>query len=66
MRNISKVEEVLNAIMESILLDDLRDLVLQHKDDPAWRDAVEISKTFLRELREDKGLRAAPQWNEFY
>merc|ERR1712093_724744 len=57
MRNISKVEEVLNQIMESILLDDLRELVVQHKDDPKWRDAVEISKTFLRELRQDEGLR---------
>jgi hypothetical protein len=66
MRNISKVEEVLNQIMESILLDDLREIVTVHKDDPAWRDAVEITKTFLRELREDKGLRDAPKWNEFY
>jgi len=66
MRNISKVEEVLNQIMESILLDDLREIVAKHKDEPAWRDAVEITKTFLRELREDQGLRDAPKWNEFY
>lgn len=66
MRNVSKVEEALAHIMDSVVLDDLRDIVKDHENDPAWRDAVEISKTFLRELREDAGLRAAPKWNEFY
>jgi len=39
---------------------------VKHKENPKWRDTVEITKQFLRELREDVGLRDAPQFNEFY
>jgi len=65
-RNVSKVEDTLAQIKESVIIDELRDIMVQHKDDPKWRDAVEITKQFLRELREDQGLRDAPVFNEFY
>jgi hypothetical protein len=65
-RNISKVESVLESIKESVIIEELRDIVVKEKDNPKWRDTVEITKQFLRELREDVGLRDAPQCNEYY
>merc|ERR1711869_168958 len=65
-RNISKVESVLESIKESIIIEELRDIIVKQRDNPKWRDTVEISKQFLRELREDTGLRDAPQFNEYY
>jgi hypothetical protein len=65
-RNISKVETVLESIKESVILEEMKDIIVKHKDNPKWRDTVEIAKQFLRELREDNGLRDAPQWNEYY
>merc|ERR1712072_910150 len=65
-RNISKVETVLESIKESVIIEELRDIIVKQKDNPKWRDTVEITKQFLRELREDVGLRDAPQHNEFY
>jgi len=65
-RNISKVEHVLESIKESVIIEELRDIIVKQKDNPKWRDTVEITKQFLRELREDVGLRDAPQHNEFY
>merc|ERR1711939_390035 len=65
-RNISKVESVLESIKESVIIEELRDIIVKQKDNPKWRDTVEITKQFLRELREDVGLRDAPQFNEYY
>merc|ERR1711990_729489 len=65
-RNISKVEHVLESIKESIIIEELRDIMVKQKDNPKWRDTIEITKQFLRELREDVGLREANQWNEYY
>jgi hypothetical protein len=65
-RNISKVDHVLESIKESIIIEELRDIIVKQKDNPKWRDTVEITKQFLRELREDVGLRDAPQHNEYY
>jgi hypothetical protein len=65
-RNISKVEHVLESIKESIIIEELRDIMVKQKDNPKWRDTIEITKQFLRELREDTGLRDAPQFNEYY
>lgn len=65
-RNLSKVPDALASIQESVLLDELRELVASHREDPKWRDVLEISKQFLRELRSDDGLRNAPQYNEYY
>lgn len=37
-----------------------------HAADAKWYDAVEIAKQFLREVREDDGVRVGPKHNEFY
>lgn len=65
-RNLSKVPEANERIKESIVIDELRELVAEHRQDPKWRDSVEISKQFLRELRLDDGLRDAPKYNDYY
>merc|ERR1712098_955827 len=65
-RNISRVDETAEALRESIVIEELRDVIVEHKDAPGWRDVVAISRQFLRELREDQGLTERPQFNEYY
>jgi len=65
-RNCSKDEEVALTIKDSVVIDELRELVLAHREHPQWRDVIEISRQFLRELRLDEGIALAPKWNEYY
>merc|ERR1712098_558112 len=63
-RNLSRVEEARESVCDSIIIEELRDLVTENKADPKWRDVVNITKQLLRELREDKGIVDRPQYNE--
>merc|ERR1712139_150688 len=66
LRNLSKVEGAAEEMKESELFEQMRNIVRDRRGDDKWWDVVEIAKQFLREMREDDGVRAPPKHNDYY
>ncbi|CAK9022883.1 unnamed protein product [Durusdinium trenchii] len=58
--------KALAEVRESEMFLALRKLVADHQEDQRWHSAVEVTRQFLREFREDDGVQKKPVYNEFY
>jgi hypothetical protein len=68
LRNASKVPEALEEMREFGVFELIRMIVIEFKDskDTKWHSAIDSGKHFLREHREDEGIREKPKHNEYY
>merc|ERR1711907_411436 len=68
LRNASKVPEALEEMREFGVFELVRMIVIEFKDskDAKWHSAIDSGKHFLREFREDEGIREKPKHNEYY
>mmetsp|Transcript_71476 Transcript_71476/g.155255 ORF Transcript_71476/g.155255 Transcript_71476/m.155255 type:complete len:494 (+) Transcript_71476:72-1553(+) len=66
-RNVATQDEAAALeVKESELFSEMQELVVEKQGNDKWRSPVEIAKQFLREFREDEGIRKPAAWNEFY
>jgi len=67
LRNVASQEEsVIKEIKETDIFEEVRKVVKQHEQDSRWKSAVDISRQFLREHRQDEGMEKKAQYNKFY
>jgi len=68
LRNASKVSEALEEMREHGVFELIRNIVTEFKDskDTKWHGAIDSGRHFLREVREDEGIREKPKHNEYY
>lgn len=67
LRNIAtQVDDFAVAVRESDVFEELRTMIVEHAADEKWRSPVEIAKQFLREFREDEGIRRKAEYNDYY
>lgn len=68
LRNASKVPEALEEMREYGVFELIRLIVTEFKDskDAKWHKAIDSGRHFLREVREDEGIREKPKHNEYY
>jgi len=68
LRNASKVPEALEEMREHGVFELIRNIVIEFKDskDAKWHGAIDSSRHFLREFREDEGIREKPKHNAYY